>query len=171
MPTSLSPDGLSLVFRQRGDDGSWDIGTVSLEGERNPEIFLATPFDEHTGMISPDSRWLAYVSNESGRDEVYVTRFPKPGGGRWPISTEGGTEPMWSLAGKELFYRNGEKMMVVAISMEPDFTPSKPTQSFEDEYLTSTDIGSGPSSNYDVAADGHRFVMVAPPERVRRKQD
>ncbi len=166
VPTSLSPDGISLVFRQRGDDGSWDIGTVSLEGERHPEILLATPFDEHNGMISPDNRRLAYVSNESGADEVYVTSFPKTGG-KWPISTEGGTEPMWSPDGKELFYRNGEKMMVVAISTEPDFTPGKPTLSFEGEYSASTDVGA-PSSNYDVTADGQRFVMVGRPAQSAR---
>ncbi len=155
-PTSLSPDGKSVVFRERGDDGSWDIGMLRLDGERNPEILLATPFDEHNGMVSLDGRWLAYVSNESGRDEIYVTPFPDSEG-KWPISTEGGTELMWSPDGKELFYRSGDEMMAVAISTEPDFTPGKPTILFKGDYVVT---GATTSSYYDVTSDGRQFMMV-----------
>ena len=82
-----------------------DIGIVRLEGDGELEMLFETSFDEHTPKLSPDDRWLAYVSNESGRDEIFVTRFPPSG--KWQISTEGGTEPMWSRDGRELFYRNG----------------------------------------------------------------
>jgi len=99
-------DGKTLVFRQSGaSDGSMDIGIVRLEGDGELEMLFETSFDEHTPKLSPDDRWLAYVSNESGRDEIFVTRFPPSG--KWQISTEGGTEPMWSRDGRELFYRNG----------------------------------------------------------------
>ncbi|HEX9724139.1 MAG TPA: hypothetical protein VGC53_07630, partial [Vicinamibacteria bacterium] len=157
-PTSVSSDGKTIVFRQNSDTTTGrDIGMVRLEGERKPEMLLQTPFEEHTGMLSPDDRWLAYVSNESGREEIYVTPFPGPGG-KLQISTEGGTEPLWSRDGRELFYRSGEKMMAVAISLEPELTPGKATLLFEGRYQTGL-VGANPASNYDVARDG-RFVMI-----------
>ena len=157
-PTSVSSDGKTIVFRQNSDTTTGrDIGMVRLEGEREPEMLLQTSFDEHTGMLSPDDRWLAYVSNESGREEIYLTPFPGPGA-KWQISTEGGTEPLWSRDGRELFYRSGEKMMAVAISAEPELTPGKPTLLFEGRYQPGTS-GGNPGSNYDVAPDG-RFVMI-----------
>jgi serine/threonine-protein kinase len=157
MPTSLSSDGRTIVFRQNSETTGFDIGMVHFEDEQEPEILLGTPFDEHSGMLSPDDRWLAYVSNESGQDEVYVTRFPSPEG-RLQVSIEGGTEPMWSHDGKELFYRNGEKMMAVAISTDPELTPGKPIVLFEGRYRTGI-LGAGTGSNYDVARDG-QFVMI-----------
>ncbi|MGH9461028.1 MAG: TolB family protein [Vicinamibacteria bacterium] len=157
IPTSVSSDGKTIVFRQNSDTTGFDIGMVRLEGEREPEMLLQTPFDEHTGMLSPDDRWLAYVSNESGREEIYLTPFPGPGG-KWQISTEGGTEPLWSRDGRELFYRNGDKMMAVAISTEPELAPGRPTLLFEGRYRSGV-AGGNPVTNYDVARDG-RFVMV-----------
>ncbi len=88
VPTSVSSDGKTIVFRQHSDTTGRDIGMVRLEGEREPEMLLQTPFEEQTGMLSPDDRWLAYVSNESGREEVYVTPF-LGSGSRVQISTEG----------------------------------------------------------------------------------
>ena len=76
-------------------------------------------------MFSPDGHWLAYVSNESGRPEVYVQPFPGPGG-KWQISTEGGTEPAWNRNGKELFYRSGNKMMALDVTTQPGFSPANP---------------------------------------------
>jgi serine/threonine-protein kinase len=161
VPAAITSDGKTLVFRQGGDAGSahLDIGMVRLEGEGEPELLLATSFDEHTPKLSPDDRWLAYVSNESGRDEIFVTRFPTTDG-KWQISTEGGREPMWSRDGRELFYRNGEKMMVVDVSAEVD-KAGAPTLLFEGPY--DVKIGSG-ASNYDVTPDGQGFVMIRTPE-------
>jgi len=155
VPTSVSSDGKTIVFRQNSDTTGFDIGMVRLEGEREPEMLLLTPFDEHTGLLSPNDGWLASVSNESGREEIYLTPFPGPGG-KWQISTAGGTEPLWSRDGRELFYRSGEKMMAVTISTEPELTPGKPTLLFEGRYQGQS---ANPSSNYDVARDG-RFVMI-----------
>jgi serine/threonine-protein kinase len=131
---------------------------VRLEGEREPAMLLQTTFNEHSGMLSPDDRWLAYVSDESGREEIYVRPFPGRGGAKL-ISTEGGTEPMWSRDSKEIFYRNGEKMMAVAISTEPELAPAKPTLLFEGRYETGQFYPGFRSTNYDVTADG-RFVMI-----------
>jgi len=158
IPTSISSDGKTIVFRQNSATTGYDIGMVRLEGEREPEMLLQTPFDEHTGKLSPDDRWLAYVSDESGREEIYV-RTLVGAGGKWQISTEGGTEPLWSRDGRELFYRNGQKMMAVAISAEAELRAGKPTLLFEGRYRTGWSSGN-PSTNYDVTPGGQRFVMV-----------
>ncbi len=105
-------------------------------------------------MFSPDGRWLAYVSDESGRDEVYMQPFPGPGGKR-QISTEGGREPVWARNGRELFYRQGDELMAVEITLEP-FTAGKPTMLFEGRYDRSYVAG----ANYDVTPDGQRFVFI-----------
>ena len=153
-PSAITSDGKTIVFRQGGGSEDFNIGMVRLDGEREPEMLLETSFQEHTPKISPDDQWLAYVSDETGRDEIYVTRFPT--GGKWQISTEGGTEPMWSRDGRELFYRNGEKMIAVSIAAGPELSPGKPTLLFEGPY--DMKVGSG-ATNYDVAADG-RFAMI-----------
>jgi len=151
IPTSWSSDGESLAFYS--PDGARDIWTLPREGDASP--FVATAFDERSPMFSPDGRWLAYVSDESGRDEIYVKPYPGPGG-KWPISTEGGTEPQWSADGRELFYRLGDKMMVVEVQSEPAFSSERPQLVFEEPYLT--DLFA--TSNYDISPDGQRFLMI-----------
>jgi hypothetical protein len=146
---------------------TWDIGMIRLDGESEPEILLGTPFDEQNGMISPDGRWLAYVSNESGREEVYVRPFPGLGG-KVQVSMEGGTEPMWAPDGKELFYRDRKKMMVVPVTTETDFKPGTPKLLFEGPYQTG--LWGGISSNFDIMPDGEQFVMIRPAERSTSQQ-
>jgi serine/threonine-protein kinase len=163
---SWSPDGKVLAYtdgfgeevlpkRATGND----IWLLRLEGERKPEPFLRTQFDEFGPEFSPDGRWIAYVSNESGRNEVYLASFPRPGGKR-QISTGGGTSPRWARNGKELFYRNGNRMMAVAISLQPEFKASTPQVLFEGEY----EEAGRPDTphNYDVTPDGRQFVMLRP---------
>jgi hypothetical protein len=106
--------------------------------------------------LSPDGRWLAYTSDESGRPEVFVQPFPGPGA-KSQISTGGGIEPVWSPNGRELFYLSGDRMMAVDISMSPGFKAGAPRALFEGRYLRSPN---GVAA-YDVAADG-RFLMVQP---------
>ncbi len=164
VPTSISSDGKTIVFRQNSSDTGMDIGMLRLEEDREEVMLIQTSFDEHTGKLSPNDRLLAYVSNESGRDEVYVRPFPGPGG-RWQVSAEGGTEPMWSRDGSELFYRNGDMMMAVEVALEPEFTAARPSLLFTGRYesgvgLDSRDGVGNPSSNYDVSPDGQRFVMI-----------
>ncbi len=107
-------------------------------------------------MISPDGRWLAYVSDESRRPEVYVQQFPG-GGGKKQISTEGGGVPQWASNGRELFYTNGNKMMAVEIKTGPTFAAGKPWPLFEKQF----------ESVYDVSLDARRFLMIqaVEPER------
>ena len=107
---SWSPDGQVLVYTDGGFTTLRDIWALPVGGD--PAPFLVTDFDERAPRLSPDGQWVAYVSDQSGEDRVYVQRFPE-GGGVSPISTEGETEPVWSRDDRELFYRNGTQMLVV----------------------------------------------------------
>jgi Tol biopolymer transport system component len=122
--------------------------------------FLQTPFNESAPRFSPDGRWLAYTSDETGRWEIYVQPYPGPGG-KWQISADGGMEPVWNPNGRELFYRSGRKMMAVEITTKTGFTAGKPRVLFEGEYLP-TPLH---FPNYDVSQDGQRFLMLKPIEQ------
>jgi len=124
---------------------------------RKTQPFLRTRFDEAAPQFSPDGRWLVYVSNESGHFEVYAQPYPGPGG-KWQISTEGGTEPVWNPNGRELFYRSGDKMMAVDITTQPSFAAGKPRMLFEGQYVPTP----ATLPNYDVSPDGQRFLMLKP---------
>jgi Tol biopolymer transport system component len=155
-PNSWSPDGQLLVFDDGDPTTGWDIWILSM-GDRKAQPFLRTPFNEGAARFSPDGRWLVYVSNESGRYEVYVQPYPGPGG-KWQISTEGGTEPLWNPNGRELFYRNVDKMMAVEIATQPRFFAGKPKVLFAGPYQQSPNPV--PNANYDVSPDGQRFLML-----------
>jgi eukaryotic-like serine/threonine-protein kinase len=157
-PGSWSPDGRVLAFSENDPTTGWDIWVLKLDGERKPQPFLQTPFNEGAPTFSPDGHWLAYQSDESGRQEIYVRPFPGPGG-KWQISTEGGTEPMWARGGRELFYRNGDKMMVAAIETKPVFGAAKPKLLFEGLYERGI-ISFSIEQNYDVSPDSQRFLMI-----------
>ena len=146
-----------LAYTQNSPDTGLDIWLLPLEGEREPTLLLGTPFNERRATFSPNGRWLAYQSNESGQNEVYVRPYPGPEG-KWPISTEGGTEPVWSPDGRELFYRNRDQMMVVSVETEPSFTPGKPRLLFNGQFQFEPSDFASP--NYDVSPDGQRFLMI-----------
>jgi Tol biopolymer transport system component len=163
-PYSFSPDGKRLAFQQTGNGGSYDIFTAPVEGDPGhpklgkAELFLGTPFVEISPAFSPDGRWLAYTSNESGTYEVYVRPFPGPGG-KWQISTGGGTFPLWSRDGRELILETLDyRVMAVSYTAKGDsFAAGKP------RVWTETRLrGIGIISNYDLAPDGKRLAaMVA----------
>jgi Tol biopolymer transport system component len=152
---SWSPDGRTLVFLEE-NLSNWDLWTLSLDGNSEPQPWLRTPFAEWSAVFSPDGRWLAYVSDESGSTEVYIRPF-RASGEKVRISTEGGTQPMWAHSGHELFYRDGDKMMVVSIETDPHLRAGKPRQLFEGHY----EAGPGENSDYDVAPGDQRLLMVA----------
>jgi Tol biopolymer transport system component len=112
IPHSWSREGNLLSFQDLSPTTSHDIWLLRRGGDPQQEPLLNSSFAESNGYISPDGRWLAYASNESGRGEVYVQPFPEPGP-REMISTEGGSAPFWAHSGRELFFRSGDKMMVV----------------------------------------------------------
>jgi eukaryotic-like serine/threonine-protein kinase len=150
-PTSWSPDGSTLAFHERKPNGERDIWVVSAGSD--PVPFLLTPFDERSPRFSPDGKWLAYVSDESGRNDVYVQPFPGPGP-KWLVSTDGGIDPVWSRDGHELFYRKDDEMMAVSVAPKGEFSASRPRRLFEIRFDAGDD---GP--NYDVSRDGKWFVM------------
>jgi Tol biopolymer transport system component len=158
-PMSWSPDGQLLAFVEVNPTTGYDIWVLRLS-DHKAQPFLRTPFNESVPRFSPDGRWLAYVSNESGRWEIYVQPYPGPGG-KWQISTEGGTEPVWNPNGRELFYRSGDKMMAADIATHPSFTAGKPRVLFEGRYNPAP----GTTPNYDVSPDGQRFLMIKPSEQ------
>jgi serine/threonine-protein kinase len=160
----VSPDGKLVLFSRPKQGQSTDIWMLPLIGDRKPQPLLASPANEDWPVLSPDGRWLAYVSNESGRDEVYVQPFPDLNG-KWQISSEGGGEPAWARNGKELFYRNGEKLMVASIQTQPNFSSGAPRLLFH----TTAEPGALSRPNFDVALNGEQLLMVQTPQSGQTK--
>jgi serine/threonine protein kinase len=168
-PTSVSPDGTRLVFQELGAMGR-DLMVLSLGAEprqsngASPAMrlvtpLLQTPFDERNGIVSPDGRWLAYESDESGRFEIYVRPFPNVSDGQWPVSTTGGTRPLWAPTGKELFYIGADSaLMAVRVDPRASWRAGPPARVLEGRYFTGEDRGFL-GRTYDVSADG-RFLML-----------
>jgi Tol biopolymer transport system component/tRNA A-37 threonylcarbamoyl transferase component Bud32 len=152
-PQSWSAAGNFLAFTQTKPAGVEDIWTLPLQGERTPRLFLQTNYDNWGAVFSPDGRWIAYTSNESGRSEVFVRPYPGPGG-KWQVSTEGGEEPRWAKSGRELFYRNGTNWMSARVQTSTDFAAQKPEVMFEGNFVNVLGI------EYDVAPDGNHFIMI-----------
>jgi serine/threonine protein kinase/Tol biopolymer transport system component len=159
---SISPDGRWLVYSDFGPQGedAGDLGVLALgakEGKAEPRPLFQGPFGERAARFSPDGRWLAYTSNESGRDEVYVQAFPGPGG-KWQVSAEGGAQPVWARSGRELFYRSGDKLLAVPTTMGATFSARAPRVLFALPLDQGNPLRGDPA--YDVSLDGQRFLMV-----------
>jgi len=158
-PTSVAPDGSAVAFSQRAPNAKngFDIMTLSLTPGAKPVPFRATPFNESGARFSPDGKLIAYASNESGRNEVYVQAYPGPGR-KWQISTSGGGDPHWRADGEELFYRAAdEQLMSVEISGSGDaFRAGIPKPLFLPHVAT------GPSSTrYAVDRSGQKFLVAS----------
>jgi serine/threonine-protein kinase len=152
-PTCWSNDARVLLFTDEHPDTKFDIWFLSMETGK-PQAWLNTKFNETGAVFSRDGKWVAYQSDESGRYEVYVRPFGNPGG-REQISTEGGTEPLWAPDKRKLFYRNGDKMMMVEVETDSAFTAAKPKLLFEGQFETHRI-----AANYDITNDGRRFLMI-----------
>ena len=152
-PMSISPDGTRLVY-MRGPFAKADLYVLTLDAERRSEPLIVTEFGESNAEISPDGRWLAYQGNASGQDEVYVQPFPLVDRGRWKISTAGGTEPLWSPDGRELFYRTQAALMRVPVETTSAFKAGVPSLVVAGAYF------GGPGRSYDISRDGQRFLMM-----------
>jgi Tol biopolymer transport system component len=156
-PMSFSPDGKRLAFQEESSQTQWDLWTLPLEEVESdhpkpgkPEPFLVTQYNEGHPMISPDGRWLAYGSDESGSDEVYVRRFPEAGG-KLQISTSGGRCPVWSKKGQELFYGSDQGIVAVNYTTRGEgFVASKPRL-----WAEKKDLGS-----FDLSPDSQQFAVV-----------
>ena len=167
-PESWSADGRFLLYRSIDPQTSLDLWVVPMVGDRTPSVFLKTPFREGYGAFSPDGRWVAYESNESGRNEIYVRPFvppaaagtpPTSAGGQWQVSTAGGIYPRWRPDGKELYYLNpAGAMMAAPITVTgATLAPGAPMVLFPTRI-----VGGGEDAaqgrQYDVASDG-RFLI------------
>ena len=160
-PQSWSRDGL-IAFVSVDPATRNDIWLVPASGDQKPWPLIQTPFVETHARISPDGRWLAYVSNETGRQAVYVTRFPQPGT-KWAVSVGGGNFPMWRPDSRELYYRAPDgKLMAVTVGAGSELDPGAPTPLFT-PHANPAALGVG--TYYDVAADG-RFLINMFVERV-----
>jgi hypothetical protein len=139
-----------------GSEPAGQIWVLPTDSGRKPRPLLTTPFVEGGPMLSPDGQWLAFVSNESGDNEVYVRPFS---GSRRKtrISSDGGQELAWAPDGRELFYRSGDRMMAVDIVTRPTLRPGTPRLLFERAFAKG-----GPWRDYDVSLDGRRFLMLKP---------
>jgi hypothetical protein len=133
------------------------LWVLTLAGNHEARPLIESPFDKVEAQISPDGRWLAYASNESGHQEVYAQPFPGLGG-KWQISTAGGAEPRWSRDGRQLFYLSGDKMMVVEIQTKAGFIAGSPRLLFDQPYAHDAVLAR--AATYDVAPDGQHFLML-----------
>jgi serine/threonine-protein kinase len=155
-----SPDGKWLVFRTGpGTPGAGDILAIRPGTDTVSVPLVATNFSEFTPALSPDGRWLAYSSNENGPREVYVVPFPNSGTAKWAVSTHGGTEPLWSHRGGELFYRDGAGFLVaVEVKTASTFSMGRSTALFPAAGFTSLPA----HQQYAVSPDDRRFLMLRP---------
>ncbi|MBL7995199.1 PD40 domain-containing protein, partial [bacterium] len=153
--SAWSRDGLMLILDRATQGNQSDIHVLPLTETQKPFDFLSSEFDEYMGTLSPDQKWLAYVSNESGSYQVYVQSFPERKG-KWQISTQGGLEPRWSPDGRTLYYHQNTRMMAVAISTNPAFSAGQPQLLFEGMPFLPTDSG----VTYDVTPDGQYFIST-----------
>ena len=165
-PVSWHPSGKFLAFEehdaQTSLDQDWDLMILPMEGDDvsgwkpgTPTVFLDSPSEEMQPNFSPDGRWLAYQSNETGRDEVYVRPFRGPGDG-WRISTGGGTFPTWSRTKRELFYGLNGQIMVAAYAVEGMRSALKSRGSCR----TRATLPAGPARMFDLHPDGERFAVA-----------
>ena len=148
--SSWLPDGRTVIFDALSPRTAWDLWVVALEGERAPKVLLQTSFNESQPALSPDGRVLAYVSNETGRSEVYLQSYPRAGESS-RISVDGGTIPKWARDGRELFYWGGDGMMSVLIESASGRPAGLPRLLFR-----------SPGGSYGIGLDG-RFLMIQRP--------
>jgi eukaryotic-like serine/threonine-protein kinase len=149
-PVNWSRDGRFISYDVTTDGLQYDVWVLPTFGDRKPFPFVQTPFNECCGHFSPDGRWLAYHSDESGRRQVYVKPFPGPGPSI-QISTAGGQRPRWSAEGKELFYQQDRKIMSIEVTRGTRFDKQPLRLLFETD---------APIATWDVAADGQRFLLA-----------
>lgn len=154
---ALTPDGRSVVFSERDGKTGFNLRRLAADGPAADVDLLATPFNELNSDLSPDGVWIAYQSDESGRYEVYVRPYPDVTSGRWQVSASGGTRPLWSRDGRELFFLDAaRRMTAVAVRHAPAIAFGAPQVLFE----TALFGLEGQQRNFDLSPDGARFLMV-----------
>jgi serine/threonine-protein kinase len=160
-PYCWSSDGKVLVGAEIQGLQRFNIGMLSMEGDHARKPLLEESYSENQPQLSPDGRWIAYTSDESRRNEIYVRSFPDVNKGRWQVSTDGGDSPLWSPDGRELFYRSGDAVMAVSVKTEPSFSiVGTPQVLFLGTYVQESSLEGTP---WDISPDGKRFLMMKRP--------
>jgi len=158
--TDWSRDGRFILYQMPGAKTGQDLWVAPQFGDRKPFPYLQTQFDEQEGRFSPDGKWVAYVSNESGRDEIYVQAFP-PSGAKFQISSGGGSEPQWRMDGTELFYLAADQMLM-AVPVKLGRSGSESFQVGLPKPLMAVPpagVAGGAVRSYAVSNDGQRFLI------------
>jgi Tol biopolymer transport system component len=165
-PSTVTPDDSALIFRAEtppskvGTRPGSDLVLLPLDGEHRARPLVAAPaFNELNAEVSSDGHWLAYESNESGSNEIYVRPFPNVEDGKQRVSTNGGTQPLWARSGQELFYESKGALMRVPVRVGSRFEPGPPEKLFDGPYLFHPPEG-GQGRMYDVSLNGQRFLML-----------
>jgi Tol biopolymer transport system component len=163
MPDDWSSDGRFLLYESFTTKTRGDLWYLPMEGDRKPVSYLQTEFNEAHPRLSPDGKWLAYTSDETGRPEIYVQSFPTPGNGKFLISSNGGDQPAWRLDGKELYYLTADrKLMSVQVKTAPSFEAA-PSQLLFQTHVPQISITTF-RNHYAAAPDGRRFLVTSIPE-------
>jgi eukaryotic-like serine/threonine-protein kinase len=169
-PWSFSPDGHRLAYQEQAAQTGWDIWTVPIQdaGGRlqagQPEVFLQTPFNDRNPAFSPDGRWIAYSSTESGAEQVYVRAFPDTGG-KWLISN--GRQPVWSRASRELLFRSEDNQIMLApYTVIGDSFVAEKVRPWSETRIANVNL----NGTYDLASDGKRVAALLPADTAMRQQ-
>jgi serine/threonine protein kinase len=162
-PWSWSSDGNTLVLWELSyNPVNNDIGILSKKEDPVLKSLLNEEYHEGDPQVSPDGRWLAYHSNESGKWQVYVLSFPEVDKGKWQVSINGGISPRWSPDGQKLYYRNDSSVLAVTVETEPTFSPRNEEALFEGDYFILSRSSPIERVPWDVHPDGKRFLMIKP---------
>ena len=156
-PSAWSVDGKTLVTTEFMAGSGLNIGSISMEEDHSHKPLLQKEYGELQPQISPDGKWMAYTSSESGEEEIYVRPFPDVDEGQWQVSKDGGTSPLWSHDGEELFYRKGDEVIAVSVETEPTFNTVKSETLFRGNYVY---ISAPDFHPWDIHPDGKRFLMI-----------
>jgi Tol biopolymer transport system component len=161
-PEDWSSDGAYMIFGRvkLREATPADLWVLPVFGDQKPFPFLQSSFRHVESRLSPDGRWLAFTTNESGTYQIVVQPFPDPSGGKWQITAAGGIEPQWRRDGGELFYLGLDgKLMAVPIKSDPSFEAGQPEPLFQTPLAIPAIPG---NRRYDVSADGQRFLIISP---------
>jgi Tol biopolymer transport system component len=162
LPYCLSKDGKTLVVMEMDSDYTKsDIGIVSMDGDHAVKLLLKEPYFETNPSISPDGKYMAYLSTDPGGTGIYVCPFPDVSKGKWQISGGDAEFARWSPDGRELYYNTKDAIMAVSVETEPSFKPRKTRELFR----INLESGYGVSPSWDISPDGKRFLIVKLPER------
>lgn len=154
IPAAWTDDGEMLLINASGD-----IHQAEYEASVNTTPLFESTFTENRARVSPDGRWIAYESDEDGDLDIYVRPLPDVENGKWKVSTQGGSHPVWSPAGDELFFLNGNTVMAAAIEVTPTFNAGNPASLFD---ASLTPVSGSLTTGFDISPDGSRFMTIQP---------